>query len=244
MAKERFRDIELASLSAEDLSHNMPDPSLYAKSSPAQLNACDAFISHSWHDDAPAKWAALQRWRRNFVEQHGREPRGWLDKCCLNQNSIEEDLKCLPVFLAGCRKIVVFCGPTYLHRLWCILEIFTFVHMGRNLQNLELEVITREHRFDEDLFAIDCAFDDFDAECCRCHNTEDKERMLGIIYAAFGSMRAFNEEVTSILRATHLFSRSGDDVAKSECSEGIASISKSSHSPCQEAHGADTLDNV
>merc|ERR1712232_884658 len=56
LARARFRSIELAALCQKDLADNVPDPTLYARSSPACLNTCDAFISHSWHDDAGAKW--------------------------------------------------------------------------------------------------------------------------------------------------------------------------------------------
>jgi len=202
LTRARFRSIELASLRAEDLADNTPDPALYSKSSPAQLHECDAFVSHSWHDDADAKWAALQRWRQTFVDQNGREPKVWIDKCCLDQNSIEADLRCLPVFLAGCQKILVLCGPTYLYRLWCILEIFTFVHMGRNCHNLELEMVLREGHEDEDLIVVKEVVGDFDAERCSCYNEEDKDRMLDIIYVAFGAMPAFNEAVQRILQQT------------------------------------------
>merc|ERR1712087_1015311 len=110
-------------------------------------------------------WEALQAWRR---------------RCCINQNSIETDLRCLPIFLGGCRRLVVFCGPTYLSRLWCILEVFTFVHMGRNLENLEFEIVRREGHECEDLEMVEDALDNFDAERCTCFTAEDKDRMLEI----------------------------------------------------------------
>ena len=65
----------------------------------------------SWHDDAAIKWRALQSWRQEFKLQHGREPRLWLDKCCINQNDIATNLACLPIFLAGCKSMVVCLGP-------------------------------------------------------------------------------------------------------------------------------------
>merc|ERR1712228_928465 len=157
LASSRFREVELAALCRQDLADNVPDPALYARSCPASLNDCDAFISHSWHDEADAKWEALQLWRRKFVTEHGREPKVWFDKCCIDQNSIETDLRCLPMFLAGCRKIIVLCGPTYLCRLWCILELFTFVHMGRNVENLEFAIVSRQGQEHEDLRIVENA---------------------------------------------------------------------------------------
>merc|ERR1719188_2347928 len=99
-----------------------------------RLHRCDAFVSHSWSDNAEEKWAAMQRWRDGFLSLESREPTIWFDKCCIDQRNIETDLRCLPIFLSGCRRLVVFCGPTYLSRLWCIMELFTFVHMGGSAQ--------------------------------------------------------------------------------------------------------------
>ena len=48
------------------------------------------------------------------------------DKACIDQNSIQQSLACLPVFLAGCQTLLVVAGPTYCSRLWCVMEIFTF----------------------------------------------------------------------------------------------------------------------
>ena len=55
------------------------------------------------------------------------------DKACIDQNSIQQSLACLPVFLAGCQTLLVVAGPTYCSRLWCVMELFTFVRSGRLL---------------------------------------------------------------------------------------------------------------
>merc|ERR1712226_1422987 len=97
---------------------------------PCSLGKCDVFLSHSWHDPMADKWLALQQWRTGFVNRHNREPVIWLDKGCIDQGDVESDLRCLPIFLSGCKELLVLLGPTYLHRLWCVMEIFNFVHMG------------------------------------------------------------------------------------------------------------------
>ena len=51
-------------------------------------------------------------------------------RSCIDQRDIETNLRCLPIFLSGCQKLVILLGKTYLTRLWCIVEIFAFVHMG------------------------------------------------------------------------------------------------------------------
>ena len=42
-----------------------------------------------------------------------REPVVWMDKFCIDQTSIADSLMCLPVFLAGCKQLYLFCGPTF-----------------------------------------------------------------------------------------------------------------------------------
>merc|ERR1712151_94830 len=100
--------------------------------------------------------------------------------------------------------MVVCCGPTYLRRLWCIIEIFTFVHMGRPLESLEFEMVLREEDEVQDLRVVEAAFDEFNTERCSCFNAQDKERMLNVVYAAFGSIPAFNHVVCGIFRDAKL----------------------------------------
>ena len=53
------------------------------------------------------------------------------DKACIDQNSIQQSLACLPVFLAGCQTLLVVAGSNYCSRLWCVMELFTFVRSER-----------------------------------------------------------------------------------------------------------------
>eukprot|EP00913_Durusdinium_trenchii_P002076 g1918.t1 len=79
----------------------------------------------------------------NRMPTRRRAPHIWLDKCCIDQNDIEADLRCLPIFLSGCAELVVFCGPTYLSRLWCVMELFTFVHIGGNVSEINVIPVLR-----------------------------------------------------------------------------------------------------
>jgi hypothetical protein len=85
------------------------------------LGDCDAFLSHSWYDDPEPKFAALQAWSDSFCRSHGRAPRVFFDRLCIDQAKIEQSLTFLPIWLAGCDKLLVLRGPTYLTRLWCVL---------------------------------------------------------------------------------------------------------------------------
>ena len=62
---------------------------------------------HSWEDNAEDKFEALQQLSKKFEANEGREPTLWLDKLCLNQNQLDEDLKCLPFFVMGCNQLLV-----------------------------------------------------------------------------------------------------------------------------------------
>ena len=73
---------------------------------PAALGLVDAFITHSWQDDKDQKWAQLQEFRAEFKQAHGREAVVWIDKYCIDQNSLAEGLMCLPVFL-GKRSVCI-----------------------------------------------------------------------------------------------------------------------------------------
>jgi hypothetical protein len=115
-------------------------------SQPAIPGQIDYFVSHSWHDEASTKF---EQWElvtvflmspmhfvlliqycsyiqifEEFRQTHKREPKVWLDEIIINQADIEESLRCLPVYLMGCKQVLVMCGDTYTDRLWCIWELY------------------------------------------------------------------------------------------------------------------------
>merc|ERR1712232_1249594 len=104
---------------------------LHALATRCRVGECDAFLSHSWHDDAELKWSALEAWCEESRNAYGRSPNLWLDKVCVDQTDIDTDLKCLPIFLAACNLVLVISGLTYTSRLWCCVEIFCDVTMHR-----------------------------------------------------------------------------------------------------------------
>lgn len=221
-ASARFRCLNLDRLEFQDLADNSPSPGLFDRTSTCALRHCDAFVSHSWHDDPSAKWDALQRWRAGFVKVHGREPNVWIDKCCVDQRSIENDLPCLPVWLSGCMRLVVFCGPTFLSRLWCVLELFTFVHMGGRLDDITFFPVCRQGHVEEDLASIRASFAHFTVSHCDCFLPEDKKRMLDVIAEAFGDLENFNAVVRDI------FNRSSESAPAPTAKPG----------DCPKLHGA------
>ncbi|KAJ1630258.1 hypothetical protein T492DRAFT_93455 [Pavlovales sp. CCMP2436] len=171
-----------------------PNPALYQLSKPASMGGVDAFVSHSWTDDPQHKWAALQEWRAQFKAEHQREPRVWLDKVCLHQDDLLNNLMCLPVFLAGCNQLLTLCGESYLGRLWCIVEIFVFLEMGGALEAVELRTLDcLNARTDNQLEGLVSHFNNFDARKATCSIAEENDRLLSIIEGANGGFGAFNE---------------------------------------------------
>jgi len=140
LARERFCALPFDLLQPNDLSTST-DTGLNQNSVHMKLGQCDAFISHSWSDSGDRKYSALNNWAVNFSALWRRSPFVWLDKACIKQgpeHSISEQLACLPVFLAGCKDVLVLAGPTFCERLWCVVELFTFLKMGGSTERLHV----------------------------------------------------------------------------------------------------------
>eukprot|EP00928_Gymnodinium_smaydae_P024704 TRINITY_DN19916_c0_g1_i1.p1 TRINITY_DN19916_c0_g1~~TRINITY_DN19916_c0_g1_i1.p1 ORF type:complete len:489 (-),score=55.91 TRINITY_DN19916_c0_g1_i1:108-1574(-) len=218
ISRARFRAVRVADIEYEDIVDNRPRPDLFSRTVAMKLNECDAFISHSWHDPAKEKWECLQKWRVAFVAEQGREPFVWLDKFCIDQNNIEESLCCLPIFLSGCRRLVIFCGTKYLRRLWCIMEIFTYVHIDGDLNQLEFHYV--EEKPGADRLLIDAGFHSFSAEKCECFKPAEKVKMLSIIHTAFGTLKDFDRAVAEVFSKVGLRGLACRDESSDESTDG------------------------
>ena len=160
------------------------DTGLHPKTVPCELGMVDAFISHSWRDDGHLKHLALRQWAADFERDNGRPPRVFLDKACIDQQAIDESLAALPVYLAGCRRIVVCFGHTYSQRLWTLMELFVFCKMRGSMEDVVvLPIGDIDHR---------TSMAAFDASKAQCYNVVDRERLLSIIEAGFGGFDEFN----------------------------------------------------
>ena len=196
-----FCGLPVGALMAADLASNA-DTGLHQRTVKLALGSCDAFMSHSWHDDADAKWAALQAWAMRFeaatasrrasdaATSSGRSPTLWLDKACIDQQDVAASLACLPVYLAGCQQLLVLAGKTYKERLWCAVEVFTFVRMGGALERVEITPLAT---------ADDLSFETFAVENTKCFDDQDKAKLLTAIEAAFGAYAPFNTLVRGLL---------------------------------------------
>ena len=203
-AKSRFRGIRLSSLAEPDLADSKPNPELFQRALATHLGSVQFFVSHSWRDNASTKWAALRKLCEDrAIADDGGEPLLWIDKCCIDQRDIANNLRCLPVFLSGCERLVIMLGKTYLTRLWCIVEIFVFVHMGGKPSNIVILPVAEDGEQDRDELAAlsdTTLLQGFDARTCDCFVQEEREKILTIIATAFGGFDAFNAEVRSLLQ--------------------------------------------
>jgi len=182
LARSHFFSVLANKLNKVDMAENVPNPALRQHVKSARLGSVDAFLSHSWTDCAELKWAALQEWIAGFKEKNqGKEPSLWIDKYCIDQTNIDDSLACLPVFLAGCKKLLILCGKTYLSRLWCLVEIMVFIEMGGDVTNLEVKLLEEPDNPADPPVKIEYFIEAFDPRNAKCFKDYDTERLLGII---------------------------------------------------------------
>jgi hypothetical protein len=62
----------------------------------------------------------------SFCQQHAPQLADLLyatpcrDKVCIDQSDIARALRCLPVFVFSCKRLLILAGNTYCDRLWCV----------------------------------------------------------------------------------------------------------------------------
>lgn len=205
LALRTFRCISLDKVDEDAMKTNQPDPKLVELTSVAELGEVDAFISHSWSDEHAEKWAALQLWRRQFKALRHREPRVWIDKYCIDQQQMEDSLASLPLFLASCNKLLVLLGTSYLSRMWCVIELFTFVAIGRQPEDIEILLLGTLTAGDGEVNELKelqkrvKSIKTFNVKNANCVRGEDADRLRGVIEVSFPSLNDFNQQVISVL---------------------------------------------
>ena len=200
LAEQRFAALPFSALSFEDYACSA-DTGLHAKTVGVALGRCDAFHSHSWSDDAMAKWAKVSEWAAAFRQSHdGREPLLWLDKACINQRAIDESLAGLPVYLAGCETLLITIGKSYPTRLWCCMELFTFTSMGGATERVVIKRLDLDEAADGFSALTDQLCLTFDVTEATCFRVSDKQRLLAVIEAGYGDTALFNKEVRAVFR--------------------------------------------
>lgn len=151
------------------------------------LGEAGVFCSHSWHDDGEARWHALHSWMAEFKQTVGRPPAVWCDIACIDQQQVHESLAALPLYLAGCHRLLALTGPSFVTRLWCIMELYTFIMMGASLDRVIVLPIG-----DQTMARTLQSFSEFDVVHADCYQYRDKQHLLAIIESGFGSFAAFD----------------------------------------------------
>jgi len=153
-------------------------------------------------DEAPGeKYQAFARWAREQEEATGKEVTLWLDKACIDQNNIDQSLACLPIFLSGCQTLLIVAGPTYCSRLWCVMEIFTFLRMGGERERIELKLIANPGQNQAAAKReLATQLGTFNASKAQCFKQEDRQRLLAVIEAGFGDFDEFNKGVREVFK--------------------------------------------
>eukprot|EP00966_Prymnesium_polylepis_P290965 6719599-Prymnesium_polylepis.1 len=81
----------------------------------------------------------------------------------------------LPIYLSGCKRLLVIAGPTYVSRMWCMIELFTWVKMGGDMNRVTIIPIS------EDKAALANQFREFDVRQAQCFNVAARDELLKII---------------------------------------------------------------
>lgn len=150
----------------------------------------DYFLSHSWHDDPQAKWQVLSKEAQDLARRRSRVASFWIDKFCIDQDSIADGLRALPVNLMACSRVLVLWGPTYPLRIWCAWELFTvlaFTSMEVARERLVFRALGGD---------ISSALEGFDVAVASCYDPNEQRRLMGII-TALGQER-FNRRLRSL----------------------------------------------
>ena len=69
-------------------------------------------------------------------------------------------------------------------RLWCVMELFTFIVMGGNKHDVHLQLLAEEDELDEKAELIE-KFTHFDAAEATCFLPEDTENLMNTIEGPF-----------------------------------------------------------
>jgi hypothetical protein len=183
-----FRGVPFSKISPDVLRSSKGMAADYALSQPCKLNAVDFFISHSWSDDPDLKYSHLASVAANFERVHGREPIFWLDKLCIDQDDISRALRCLPVFVFSCKRLLVLAGNTYTSRLWCVWELYVFFSMSPDaVQNVDLVSFAE---------AGTPPLSEFDVADAHCYSEEDEAKLRSIIESEGAS--DFNDMIREV----------------------------------------------
>ena len=105
-------------------------------------------------------------------------------------------------------------GPTYTSRLWCALELFTFLAMGGTLDRITVVPVLAQSDVNQQSGCMEAMMErfreqmaQFDASDAQCFKPEERERLLGVIESGFGSLGGFNALVRNMFATRSMSNR-------------------------------------
>ena len=150
--------------------------------------------------EGDAQYSQLAGWVAEWQRRPTDSPRSsgetllWIDRACLPPGNVSVGLTCLPIFVAGSRRLLVLAGSTYSSRLWCAMELWMFVQMG-DAANIDVRMVVNENEQASD---VQRSLSHFDASKAQCLLEDDRHRLLGAIEASFGTSGPFNTLVRKL----------------------------------------------
>lgn len=185
-ARRDLRCVDASNVTLELFDSNSPCEEWADIARPTQESeSIDFFLSHSWHDSADDKFAALTRTSDSFAQRHGRVPTFWIDKACINQLNIIDGLRVLPVNIAACSRMLVMCGQTYPFRLWCVWEMLTLLalaSMDQAVERLQVVPLDPDGPDGGGLGTLQR----FNIAAARCYDPNEEARLRHIVRALGG----------------------------------------------------------
>ena len=120
----------------------------------------------------------------------------WLDKVCIDQQNISRTLRCLPIFVQSCSKLLILCGESYVQRLWCVWELY--VHFAMSGAQASKRTVITDCRPAEAVLAggVGSAADalhTFDVKDAHCFSADDEARLRRVIESE--SAETFNAAI-------------------------------------------------
>ena len=131
-------------------------------------------------------------------------PRALCSFLLSDQGNIDASLAALPIFLQGCRTLLVLSGPTYFSRLWCVMEVFIFMRVkddGATAGSTQLARQLLTVKFVGDNAHLMWTLSRFDAAKAQCRYDRDRQKLLAVIESSFGTTAPFNQLVREVLNA-------------------------------------------
>jgi len=182
--------------------------SLCAVRRKAQLGAVDAFVSCSTLDDEDAQWHAMAQWAREFAERRKRSPSVWYEPVCVQEGLGDAERVALcPLMVMGCQQLVVLAGPTYASRLLALVEVLVF-HSTRQ-GGADIHVLPLVRQLQENAAgdagegtskrALLRSLKQVDLATADCDHPVDRQRVLGALKSASGTLDTFNRTLADLL---------------------------------------------